>query len=234
MVGSELIIRTRSENEVYELIPLHFLDTDFPKALVQGYVHWLHMSTGSVEWRPLTRMWEPAQGDWLMEVKKGKDYRLIYDGKSLVDVRSQTFQKISSILSPLENPIHVQVLYDDAERKLNIHLPRYKLDFSLKSGGMVFESKQFRGMAVDKVQCIGTLSGLVNKLVLRSVGGTSRIVLVPQGEMSFKLDGHHVRVMINTDSTAYVHYHSYTVDSQLGRLVDNGSLQSRLFRIYLQ
>lgn len=234
MVGSELIIRTRSEDEVYELIPLQYLDTDFPKALVQDYTHWLHMSTGSVEWRPLTRMWEPARGEWLMQLDNGNDYRLRYDGKSLVDVRSQTFQEISRILSPLEHPIHLHVLYDNTERKLNIHLPRYKLDFLLKSKGIILESKQFRGMAVDKVQCIGTLSGLVNKLVLRSISGASRIVVVPQGEVSFELEGHHVRVMINTDSAAHVQYHSYTVDNQLGRLIDNGRLQSRLFRIYLQ
>ena len=30
-----------------------------------------------------------------------------------------------------------------------------------------------------------------------------------------------------------VKYHSYHIDSQLGRLVDNGSLKSRLFRLYL-
>lgn len=234
MVGSELIVRSRNEDEVYELIPLHFLETDFPDALLQDYAHWLQLSTGCVEWRPLSRMWEPAQGNWLLHVDQSKDYRLLRDGKCLVDVRSQTFQEISRMLSPLDNPKHIHVMYDNTERKLNVHLPRYKLDFFLRSNGVVFESKQFRGMAVDKVQCIGTLSGLASKLVLRSIDGASRIVLVPHGEVSFELKGNHVRIKISTDFAPHVQYHSYTVDKHLGRLVDNGSLQSRLFRIYLQ
>ncbi|KIN03188.1 hypothetical protein OIDMADRAFT_120170 [Oidiodendron maius Zn] len=233
MVGSELIIRTRNEGQVYELIPLHFLESDFPKALVHDYAHWLQVDTGSVEWRPMTRLWEPSQSRWLMQVDNSRNFRLICDGKFLVDVRSQTAQEISRILSPLEHATHIHVLYDDTEGELNIHLPRYKLDFLLKRQGTLLESKQFRGMAVDKVQSIGTLTGLVNKLVLRRIDGASRIIVVPQGEVFFSPDGHHVRVMINTDAAIHVPHHSYTIDNHLGRLIDNGSLHSRLFRIYL-
>jgi hypothetical protein len=234
MVGSELIIRTRDESQVYELIPLHFLEDDFPKALVQDYAHWLQVATGSVQWRPMTRVWEPSQGSWLMRVDNSGHFRLICDGKSLVDVRSQTAQEISRVLSPLEHATHVHVLYNDTEGELNIHLPRYKLDFLLRRQGILLESKQFRGMAVDRVQSIGTLTGLVNKLVLRRIDGTSRIIVVAQGEVFFSPDGHHVRVMINTNAAIHVQHHSYTIDNQLGRLIDNGSLHSRLFRIYLQ
>lgn len=234
MVGSELIIRTRSGNQVYELIPLHFLETDFPEAFVQKYAHWMQITTGSIEWRPMARIWEPSQGSWLMQVDNSRSSRLTCDGKSLIDVWSQTFQEISRILSPLEHATHIHVMYDHTEDQLNIHLPRYKLDFLLGQGGTMLESKQFRGMVVDKVQSIGTMTGLVNKLVLRSIQDKSRIVIVPQGEISFSPDGHHVRVMINTNAAVHVQYHSYKIDNQLGRLIDNGSLQSRLYRIYLQ
>ncbi|KAH7400360.1 hypothetical protein BKA64DRAFT_574675 [Cadophora sp. MPI-SDFR-AT-0126] len=233
MADSELIIRTRIKDEVYELLPEQFLETDFPKILVQDYVHWLHTTTGSVEWRRLTRMWGSAQSDWLMQAESSKEYRLLSNGKSLIDVRSATLREISRLLSPLEDSMHIHVIYDISTNGINIHLPRFKLDFLLRPNDTVLESKQYRGMVVDKVQCMGTLSGLVNKLVLRSISSESRIVLVPQGKVSFETQGHHVRVMIDTGDAPHVHYHAYTVDDQLGRLVDNGNLQSRLFRIYL-
>ena len=181
----------------------------------------------------MTRAWEPSSS-WLMQADGSKNFRLICDGNLLLDIRSQTVHQISRALSPLEHAVHIHVLYDDTEGELSIHLPRYKLDFLLRRQGALLESKQFRGMVVDKVQSIGTLSGLVSKLVLRSIDGKSRIFIVPQGEVSFSLESHHVRVMINTDSATHVQHHLYTIDNQLGRLVDNGSLQSRLFRIYLQ
>lgn len=234
MIDSELIIRTRKEDDVHELLPLWFLESDFPKTLVQDYAHWLHLSTETVEWRPFTHMLEPAQCDLLMQGSSNRDYRLSYNGKVLVDIRSQTFQEISRILSPLEIPTDIHVMYDEPTSRLNIHLPRFKLDFLVRPDGQVLESVQYRGMTVDKVQSIGTFSGLASKLVLCSMSGDSRIVLVPQGDVSFEPDGHHLRVAISTGEASYVHYHAYTVDNQLGRLVDNGSLQSRLFRIYLQ
>jgi hypothetical protein len=57
MYGSELIIRTRSGEEVNELLPLKALQGGFPDALVQEYAHWLDHCTGLVEWRPLTDAW---------------------------------------------------------------------------------------------------------------------------------------------------------------------------------
>jgi hypothetical protein len=93
--------------------------------------------------------------------------------------------------------------------------------------------KQFRGLVVDERQSFGTLTGLVNKLVLCEVEGSSRSVIVPHGPVSFSQDGHHIRVMIDTTSATHVKYHSYHIDTQLGRLVDNGNLRSRLFRLYL-
>jgi hypothetical protein len=42
-----------------------------------------------------------------------------------------------------------------------------------------------------------------------------------------------VRVVIDTTSTTQVKYHAFNIDGQLGRLVDDGRLQSRLFKLYL-
>ncbi|KAG4410474.1 hypothetical protein IFR04_016391, partial [Cadophora malorum] len=63
--------------------------------------------------------------------------------------------------------------------------------------------------------------------------GSSRIVLVPDGEILSAKQDDHVRVHIDTGSARHISYHPFHIDSLLGRLVDNGSLHSRLFRVYL-
>lgn len=113
-----------------------------------------------------------------------------------------------------------------------MHLPRLKLDFFVRKGATQLESKQFRGMTVNPNQSISTLTGLVNKLVLRGNTDSSRSVIIPHGDVRFGPEGHHVRVHIDT-STQHLSYHLYHIDTQLGRLVDNGSLKSKLFKCYL-
>jgi hypothetical protein len=235
MYGSELIIRTRKERRIYELIPIHALDEDFPRAFVQDYAHWLDKSTGLIEWRPLRDPWTSSPDNWQTETSDHKTFALSHGTKKLIDVRSPTAQAISKVLSPLEHATHIHIILNCKTRALEINLPRLKLDFLLKKPKSLLESKQFRGMVVDECQSFGTLTGLVNKLVLRQAEGSSRSVVIPYGIVSFVQDGYHVRVMINTASEQEIHlkYHLYHIDNQLGRLVDDGSLTSRLFRLYL-
>jgi hypothetical protein len=53
MYDSELIIRARREEQIYELLLVHTLDGDFPEAFVHNYAHWLNIDTRFVEWRLL-------------------------------------------------------------------------------------------------------------------------------------------------------------------------------------
>lgn len=76
------------------------------------------------------------------------------------------------------------------------------------------------------------LNGLVSKLVLRKLDQSSRIVIVPDGPVDFRKYHDHVRINIDTGEDQIQH-HQFLIDSQLRRLVDNGSLRSRLFKIYL-
>lgn len=233
MYGSELIIRTRRQRQVFEVLPIHALHNDFPTAFVQDYTHWLDTDTGLIEWRPLSNAWTSSPDNWQMHADDQKRFVLSYSAKRLIDIRSPTAKAISQVLSPLEHATHVHIILNYGTGALEVNLPRLKLDFHLKQYSSLLESKQFRGMVVDERQSFGALTGLVNKLVLREAEGSSRSVIVPHGNVSFLRDGHHVRVMINTASAIRVKYHSYHIDSQLGRLVDNGSLKSRLFRLYL-
>ena len=233
MYDSELIIRTRRQTKVCELLPKHALGGDFPHAFVEDYAHWLDMNTTLVEWRPLADAWTISASNWDMSTDLDGSLFLSRGPQRLIDVRSPTALAISQVLSPLERLTHTIIILDICTGSLEVNLPRLKLDFSLGPRQKMLESKQFRGMVVDERQSFGALTGLVNKLVLRAVKGPSRTVIVPHGSVSFSTEDHHVRVMIDTTLNAQVKYHSYSIDSQLGRLVDNGNLRSRLYRLYL-
>ena len=232
MHDAELIIRTKKEGRIYELLPVHALDGDFPRAFVKDYAHWLEIDTGSIEWRPLSGAWVSTSHNWQMrQGSQGQD-ALLQGSFKLIDFRSATAKAVSAMLSPLEKPAHIHITIDCGKRELGVHLPRLKLDFFLTKGASQLESKQFRGMAVDANQSFGALTGLVNKLVLRQIDSSSRSVLIPHGDVRFEPDGSHIRVNIDTP-TQHVSYHLYSIDSRIGRLVDNGNLKSKLFKCYL-
>jgi hypothetical protein len=164
MCGPELIIRTRKQGQVCELLPIHALHDDFPAAFVEDYAHWLDIDTGVVEWRPLRHAWTSSPGNWQMRAD-GQEVGLRRSAKRLVDIRSPTAKAISRILGPLEHATHIHVILDCETEALEVNLPRVRLDFSLQNHGDLLVSKQFRGMVVDDRQSFGTLTGLVNKLV---------------------------------------------------------------------
>lgn len=151
----------------------------------------------------------------------------------MLDIRSRTALMISSILNPIEVPdcIDIRSRYGDGSGSVSVYLPRLKLEFFINENKGL-ECRQFRGAIVDRNQNIGTLSGLVNRLVLCQ--NDVRTIIIPYGTVNYGSHGSHVTVEINPESLKKeVRYYSYTVDSRLGRLVGNGSLASHLYKIYL-
>ncbi len=53
MQGSDLIVQIRESEHIYELLPMHALDGDFPQAFIQDYAYWLDIDTGFVDLRSL-------------------------------------------------------------------------------------------------------------------------------------------------------------------------------------
>lgn len=232
MYEDELVVRAKRHEQIHELLPVHALEGDFPNAFVHDYAHWLEIETGFIEWRPLDNAWVQTSQNWKMRPDKKNVDILVQGSSRLIDPHTPTAKAVSTVLSPLEHANHIHIILNYKTELLEVQLPRLKLDFILKKGTSQFESKKFRGMSVDKNQSFGTLTGLVNKLVLRGNLDSSRNVIIPHGQVCFKEEGHHERVDIYT-STQPISYHLYSIDSQIGRLVDNGSLKSRLFKCYL-
>ncbi|KAK8112290.1 uncharacterized protein PG998_008747 [Apiospora kogelbergensis] len=233
----ELLLHTYYQGSDHDLVPSRVLADYIPEALVRDFVHWYHHKTGEIELRPRSTPWTTDPNGWLLKSFKGT-WTLTRGIRHMISPLSNTARHISAILKPLDTVMHMHILYNQQTHQAEIQLPRLKLDFYLQStvnGPQTLWSQQFQRMCIDENQSIGTLVGLRHKLVLRGENNTgldNRMILIPEGETSFKKSpGGHVDVSILYGTAPRVQ--SYRIDVQLGRLTDNGTLQSKLFLSYM-
>lgn len=230
--GYDLHVQARKGDRIYEFVLPRLLDGLFPDAFVDDYVHWYDRDGGYVEFRPAKEPWVSSESNWRLQLNDSQEvWFLVQDGVYLVNVRSRTANLLSEMLKPVEKPTKVHCLFDPKKSVLDIVIPRFQLSYSLQSGFSSIRSRQYRGMCIDADQSLDTLAGLRNKLVLVHETSEDRLVLVPEGGVSWNKDGDHVAVHIGWQADTRIH--PYSVDRQLGRLVDNGSLQGKLFLSYL-
>ncbi|KAI6125916.1 hypothetical protein EDD16DRAFT_1757564 [Pisolithus croceorrhizus] len=234
-----LIIRAKKEpdSDVFELIPSEKLLSDLPIALVENHVHWLNLTTGILEARPLESIWESSSDNWRLHFSPGS-HSMTKEDARLFDVRSQTWQMLSERLRPLENPRNLVVILDGS-KTVSAGLPRYGLSFFINDD-QELECRHPRGMVYDESQAAGTLIGLANKLVLRLKAnladeGAQRLVLVPEADVSCATQNNHVRVTIDASGPARrrFRYQTFRIDTSFGCLVGNATLASNLYRAYL-
>ena len=238
------MIRAYIDSETIELIPQEKLEGDLPAVLIEGHAHWLNLSTSVLEIRPLDNPWKGASENWRMDCTPGQ-CRMRKGGELLIDIRSQSWAMVSDLLKPLDAPQNLLVTVSPnvsdrppSSLKLSAVLPRYRLSFHIDEDGDL-QSNDIRNMVYDKDQSIGALFGLVNQLVLRpKLRGNlnadelvPRCVIIPEGAISFQMDGHDARIEIDTRGPAFqrVTYQIYTVDTDLGCLTGNGSLTNKLY-----
>ena len=196
-------------------------------------------SSGEIEFRPLDKLWKPSPQNWRLFFLPNGRPKMRQGTRYLVDIRSETFEGIAARIRNLESPEYLTIVYDRHHRRISIDLPRFRLSFFLSEGEL--ESKNMHGMVIDGNQSTGTMIGLRNQLVLRHKNPIfaklprSRHVLIPYGSVHVSLppDRNHVHVSINTDTMHQVTWHKYEIDSDLGLLVGNVNLTTRLYRIYL-
>jgi hypothetical protein len=226
-----------------QFVPRNVFVGDFPKTFVDDYVHWLDLGTGEVEFRPNESPWTPDSSNWRLAVRtdtSGTPPRSVFRkaGDSvapvdLIDIRSGTFKMISHSLSPLESP--EDIIITCTNNALEAQLCRLGLAFFVNKTSEL-ECRNMPGYVIDKLQSCGTMIGLMNQLVLCHSRGSSEIprrVIIPQGDVEFGLDGDFSRVSIKTGTARRVHWHEYTIDTDLGRLTGNVSLRSKLYQCYL-
>jgi hypothetical protein len=215
-----------------EFVFSRVLRGEFLVAFVDEFVHWYDIIDDCLEFRFIEDPWTSSPDNWrLTRARADSTWHLIRDGISLVRVGSGTAEVLSGMLSPLDDPLRIYIIFYHSSLSLEVELPRLQLGFYFKSGQSSIQSKQFRGMSIDTDQSLGTLVGLRNKLMLKHENGNNRLVVLLEGHVSYEKNSDYVRVIIDKDANAKAH--AYYVDDQIGRLVDNGSLQSKLFLCYL-
>ncbi|KAK8131570.1 hypothetical protein PG984_008008 [Apiospora sp. TS-2023a] len=208
--------------------------------------HWVNVETGMLELRPWKKPWCSEGTLWRADTTSAET-TLVRGSKVLIDCKSSTATRICGILGAFENPRFITILFDKAKTELEVDLARYDLKFTLKPGFSALQCVKYPGMCIDSVQSVGSLIGLKSKLVLRPhylEASGRKAIIVPYGTPH--VQGDHVSHPLTTITPTefkgteecvpgmarYKHLY-YETDTILGRLVDNGSLRSKLMLCYL-
>ncbi|OIW23551.1 hypothetical protein CONLIGDRAFT_693443 [Coniochaeta ligniaria NRRL 30616] len=228
--GLDLMITCRKDGQRYDLLPPRIFGARLPDYFVDKFVHWYHYDNHAVEFRPISDPWTASEDNWMLS-KKDKGWVMTRRNDAfLTNMVSHTGKAISELLGSIESARHIHVIFQPSRGHLNIELPRLNLGFVLQEGSSRVMSRQFRGMYLDSNQRIKTLVGLCSKAVLRNEKN-DRLVLIPDGEVSWKKTRTHIEVNIQHGSSSKVY--PFELDTLLGRIVDNGTLESKLALCYL-
>ncbi|PGH08675.1 hypothetical protein AJ79_05957 [Helicocarpus griseus UAMH5409] len=226
----DILVRAVKCGQAFELIPSRLLYGAFPHGFVENFVHWYNTADDYLEFRPTGSPWTSSPDNWRL-ARIGSRWNLTKSGNFLISVNSDTAAEISHILRPLEDPPRIHIIFHDTQSSVEVELPRLQLGFHLKSRSSFLQSRQFRGMAIDPSQSIGTLIGLCSKLVLKHEDGGRHFILT-EGPISYMKADNHVSVSISKNY-ADAKAHLYSINGQIGELIDNGSLQSKLLLCYV-
>ncbi|SPJ89726.1 uncharacterized protein FTOL_13087 [Fusarium torulosum] len=238
MQGQDLLVHLNRTEPMLDLVPSRLLKGTVPNQLADNFAHWYHRKSKIIEFHKLHSRWAPDDkrnwrftqddGNW----KLGRD-----DDVFLVAPSSELGKRIAMILDPLEAPLGLHLVYDTVKRVTEIRIPNLRLEFLLKSGDSLIESRQFRDMHIDSDQSTGTLVGFKSKLVLTSSREpASRTVLIPEGDVRYEMktfDHLNKHTMVTVVHGSARRVQAYKLDDLLGRLVGSTRTESRLYLAYL-
>ncbi|OQD78015.1 hypothetical protein PENANT_c098G01996 [Penicillium antarcticum] len=230
---SDMIVKAvKDDEQVWQLVPSRIFAGFFPDEFVEGYAHWYSVSRDLVEFRPMGAPWLSSSQNWQLQRSSCQtSWSLKRNGTILVSTMCRTAQLLSNVFRPIEKALKVHCIFHEASSSLHVELPRLRLEFILKSETSAIQSRQYPGMSVDSNQALDSLVGLRNTLLLTNRDSGDQVVLIPEGALSWARDGNHVRIEIGWQPATTIH--AYPIDRQLGRLLDNSSLQSKLYLTYL-
>ncbi|KAI2636101.1 hypothetical protein GGS21DRAFT_543015 [Xylaria nigripes] len=210
-----IIIRAYRKDAVLELVPGHIFtgpddSFDLPAELIDNCVHWLNLTTGSLEIRRGPKIWVKRLRDWRVDVPGRSASR---GNVKLVDPQSIVFSQVVRILQHFEQPRKVTV-FQPLTGPLRAHLPQLDLSFYVKNNGML-QCEQLKA-EIDPDQDAGTWYGLESKIVLRDTltGQRSIIVPLPCEKFYCRRRGMHVDVRIRGSQA----YGSYKINNTVGQL----------------
>ncbi|KIY70910.1 hypothetical protein CYLTODRAFT_391279 [Cylindrobasidium torrendii FP15055 ss-10] len=248
--GSDLIMRAYTAGATgpitgYQFIPDSRFGTDLPSPLVDSHVHWLDIDSGSLEVRPAFAPWISTSQNWCLDIQTCVMKRIDYDENEhyLVEPGSATGLMIGERLWPIEQASFV--VTSVCNNTVHADLPRFSIAFevhlseSLTNGSTPtpgLHCLTYPNTMVDIDQSLPTLIGLRSRLVLRETSQDSvnavRRILVPYGNIDCQEHQGHFKTTIHTSgpSARCAEYH---LDTHLGVLTANTSLEQRLWKVLL-
>ncbi|KAJ4367486.1 hypothetical protein N0V83_007069 [Neocucurbitaria cava] len=246
MEDNDLFIVAIKENTRLDLLPSRMFQGQLPHAFVNEFLHWYDHTTDEVVFRSRDSPWSFESEMWrLNHNSNDKTWRLfkpsdIKSSDTVISPTSNTARVLSRLFQGLEEQEHIHIVFENRSQTVSIELPRLQLGFYVGQLGGRIHSRQFRGMILDSDQTIGTLIGLSSKLVLRNERSChERLVLIPVPR-AFGKDSvtytagkgpNTVHASINKDESTRVY--AYSLDKDLGRVMNTGDIQSQLFLCYL-
>ncbi|KAI3322851.1 hypothetical protein HD806DRAFT_544884 [Xylariaceae sp. AK1471] len=226
---SDLLVQASYSSIDYETIPSRLLQGVFPDHFTKDFVHWYNHMNDTLEFRPRETPWDSRNSMWVLS-RSPKGWTLKRKGSTVLGANSRTATAIADVLLPLAEKSDIHMVFPPSEgSSLEVEIPALQLGFFLAAGESSLRSREFPGMSIDDDQSLGTLTGFANKMILKDEN--RRLVLVPEGPVSWVSAKGHIRVTVSKAFITKVH--PLYIDSVLGRLTDNGNLQGKLFLSYL-
>ncbi|KAI0536541.1 hypothetical protein GGR58DRAFT_528215 [Xylaria digitata] len=182
--GTDLLVQASCANIDYETIPSRLLQGMFPDHFINNFVHWYNHTNGTLEFRPLATPWDSRKSTWVLS-RSPKGWTLKRKGSTstVLGMKSRTVTAIANVLLSLADKPDIHMIFQPSgESLLEVEMPALQLGFFLTMGESNLRSREFRGMSIDGDQSLGTLTGFVNKMVLKD--GNGRLVLMPEGPVS--------------------------------------------------
>ncbi|OJD32549.1 uncharacterized protein BKCO1_37000177 [Diplodia corticola] len=233
MRHGELLIKAVVGERHLRLIPHEVLKLDLPRCLTDGFIHWMDLRSGEIEFRPLKSPWDIPERTWRLQFEGNGSSYLEIGNKRLVDGDSKLGKAVLNILQALE--YRHNIIIHSTSGGIEAEIPRMRLTFTVNDDGRL-ESKQLRGI-VEPDQSIGCLFGLRNKLILRNMdlhpNIPHRSVVIPYGPVSVSRSSDHSRVTIQLGYASKLPFMQYQVDIRLSRLRSQQGALSKLFLAYL-
>ncbi|KAF2019066.1 hypothetical protein BU24DRAFT_439393 [Aaosphaeria arxii CBS 175.79] len=205
--GSSLSMKLEIENRSFHLLPSRLFHQNFPNTFLTNYIHWYDKQANVVYFCHRDSPWPSEQSrSWCLN-KLDSQWSLSKAGRKMLAHTSDTTRRLCNLLSGFEEKSHIHTLFNADTHTIDVELPRLQLSFF------------YRGLAVDPCQRLETLVGLTTKLVLK------------EGTVTYSRTDSHVSVSITLGPGG--HTHAYHVDESIGRLLDDGSLHSKIYLCYL-
>ena len=229
----ELVVQACFNGQTYTTVPSRLLEGHFATCFVDEFVHWYNHTDHTLEFRPRGQPWgrDPSVIWTLSKHGPSSKWQLRRQQHAVVRFESATTKEIGAVLQTLAKIRSIYIILNPLGTSIEIELPKLELGFSLRTGTSSLHSREFRGMTIDDDQSMQALTGFSSKLLLSPQTGGQRMVLVAEGPVSCAPADGHVKATVDHSSMAKVH--PLSIDSLLGRLVDNGDLQCKLFLAYL-